>query len=218
MTYLISTHKKGISTCELARQFGVTQRTAWFFKRKIQQGIKTAHPHLLSGVVEVDETAIGGSEKGRQGRSHGKKKMVQVAIETAKNAKGKEIIKHGYATIIAGYDNLSLKEGLNEMVDAHSTVVTDKWHAYRKATTDYIHHAKLSDAGQNFVQLHWHIFNIKNWLRGTHHHVSDKHIQRYPDEYHCRFNNRNYKGTTTMILINRMINTPWLPYSKAIGN
>jgi len=60
MTYLISTHKKGISTCELARQFGVKQSTAWYFKRKVQQAMKPAGEYLLNGIVEVDETAIGG--------------------------------------------------------------------------------------------------------------------------------------------------------------
>ncbi|NRA11041.1 MAG: IS1595 family transposase [Crocinitomicaceae bacterium] len=64
MIHMLSSHRKGISTCELARQFGVKQSTAWFFKRKVQQAMNSTSEHLLSGIVEVDETVVGGKEKG----------------------------------------------------------------------------------------------------------------------------------------------------------
>ncbi|NRA11040.1 MAG: hypothetical protein HRT57_03685, partial [Crocinitomicaceae bacterium] len=69
-------------------------------------------------------------KKEGQGRSHGKKKIVQIGIETDANNKGKSIIKRAYGKIIDGYDNHSLKVGLNAMVDKKTTVITDKWSAY----------------------------------------------------------------------------------------
>lgn len=218
MLYMISSNKKGISTCELSRQFGVKQSTAWFFKRKVQQAMKPKGEYLLSGIVEMDETAVGGKETGKQGRSYGKKKIVQIGIETATNKKGDPIIKRAYGKVISGYDNASLKIGLNAMVDKKTTVITDKWSAYPLATIEYEHQAKLSDQGANFKLLHWHIFNIKNWIRGMHHHISNEHAQHYIDEFHFRFNRRNFSQSSVIILIKRMTKEPWLPYKKAKGN
>ena len=66
---------------EIARQYGIHQETAWFFKRKVQQAMQSGTRTLLKGFVQVDEMAIGGLEKGYPGRTHGKKRMVEVAIE-----------------------------------------------------------------------------------------------------------------------------------------
>ncbi|MFT7612924.1 MAG: transposase-like protein/DNA-directed RNA polymerase subunit RPC12/RpoP [Parvicellaceae bacterium] len=217
MVYMLSSHRKGISTCELSRQFGVTQSTAWFFKRKVQQAMKSTEENLLSGVVEVDETVVGGKEKGKQGRSYGKKKIVQIGIETDTNSKGKSIIKRAYGKVIDGYDNRSLKIGLNAMVDKESTVLTDKWSAYPAASIEYKHETEYSNQGANFELLHWHIFNVKNWIRGTHHHISNEHAQHYINEFHFRFNRRNFSQSSAVILLNRMMKTPWLPYRKAKG-
>ena len=217
MIHMLSSHRKGISTCELARQFGVKQSTAWFFKRKVQQAMNSTGEYLLSGIVEVDETVVGGKEKGKQGRSHGKKKIVQIGIETDANNKGKSIIKRAYGKIIDGYDNHSLKVGLNAMVDKKTTVITDKWSAYPAASIEYQHQSKYSDQGANFELLHWHIFNLKNWIRGTHHHISNEHAQHYIDEFHFRFNRRNFSQSSAIILLKRMIKIPWLPYRKAKG-
>jgi hypothetical protein len=74
MAYMISTLKKGLSTCEIKRQLKITQKTALFWKRKIQQAMKSTELHLLSGVVEVDEMPVDGPEEGKPRRSKGKKK------------------------------------------------------------------------------------------------------------------------------------------------
>jgi transposase-like protein len=58
--YIISAHKKGISSVQLAKDLGVTQKTAWFMNHRIRQSLKENHPEMLSGTVEVDETYIGG--------------------------------------------------------------------------------------------------------------------------------------------------------------
>lgn len=218
MMYLISTHRKGISTCELARQFGVNQTTAWFFKRKVQQAMKPTGVRLLEGAVDVDETAVGGKEKGKQGRSHGKKKIVQMAVETDTNKKGKPILKRAYGKVVDSYNSIDLGAGLLEMVKSGATVRTDKWRSYPAATIHYKHLSEYSEQGSNFELLHWHIFNLKNWIRGTHHHISSDHAQHYIDEFHFRFNRRNYIGPAVNYVLMRMIKSPWLPYSKAKGN
>ena len=184
MLHLISTHKKGISTCELARQFGVKQTTAWFFKRKVQEAMTRTGSDLLGGLVEVDETLVGGKEEGKPGRSLGKKQIVQVAVETYTDKKGKARCKRAYGQVVDRHDAEALRAGLMSMAAMGARICTDQWSAYEKATKGYLHVAKPSNAGANFQLLHWHIFNLKNWLRGTHGHIDSKHAQKYIDEFH----------------------------------
>jgi hypothetical protein len=72
MVYLLSNKRKGLSSCELARQFGVHQETAWFFKRRVQRALNSFPRAKLKENVEADETFIGGFEPGKPGRSKGK--------------------------------------------------------------------------------------------------------------------------------------------------
>lgn len=84
--YLMSTNKKGISSCELSRKLALRQKTCWAFKQKVAAAMKSSGKHPLTGKVEVDETVVGGSEEGVRGRKNGKKKLVVLAIE--KHGKG----------------------------------------------------------------------------------------------------------------------------------
>lgn len=219
IVFQLSTLKKGMSTCELARQFSVSQKTAWYFKRKVQQAIDSKEPALLQTNVEVDEFVIGGAEKGMPGRSHGKKVKIQVALEIDyPDHKHGPVIKNAAARVIHSYDAKELGRGIDEMVDKDSVVVTDKWSAYPKATKGRWHLSYPSDKGKNFILLHWHIFNLKNWIRGIHHKVSIDHVQRYLNEYHYRFNRRNNRSSCPMGILKRMIEAPWMPYQMAIAS
>lgn len=220
ISYELSTMKKGMSTMEIARKYEIHQETAWFFKRKIQQAMSPLSDEKLKDNIEVDEFTVGGKEEGKPGRSHGKKKIVQVAIEIEypedDESKG-PLIKCGSALVIEDYSAKELGRGVEQMVDSEAVITTDEWSAYIKALDDRWHLTFPSDQGKNFVKLHWHIFNIKNWLRGIHHKVSSNHIQGYLDEYHYRFNRRNQISSCPRRLMNRMIKKPWLPYEKAMG-
>ncbi|HEX4888185.1 MAG TPA: transposase [Luteibaculaceae bacterium] len=96
-------------------------------------------------------------------------------------------------------------------------VCTDEWSAYPNAVGKREHITFRSSKGSNFQQLHWHIFNLKNWIRGIHHKISADHLQRYLDEYYFRFNRRNYSGSNPEIMIKAMLNHAWMPYKKAIA-
>ena len=74
MVHLMTTTRRDLSSCELARQFGVQQETAWFFRRKVQLAMKAYEEECqFTGNVQFDETFLGGCEKGRRGRSKGAK-------------------------------------------------------------------------------------------------------------------------------------------------
>jgi hypothetical protein len=219
IVYQLSTMKKGLSTCELSRQYSICQKTAWFFKRKVQAAIASKKDALLADNVEVDEFVVGGLEAGRPGRSKGKKAKVLVAVEIAyPDDRDGPVIKRAEAEVIESYDAEELGRGIDEMVDEQALVVSDGWSAYPKAVGKREHLAFPSAQGRNFPLLHFHIFNLKNWLRGTHHSVSQKHLQKYLDEYHYRFNRRGAKASCPMGILRRMTNAAWLPYIQAIAN
>ncbi|MCO5949372.1 hypothetical protein NAF19_20915 [Mucilaginibacter sp. RT5R15] len=89
MAFRVSVRKKGMSSCELSKEFGCQQRSAWLWKAKIQEAMKSSGKHPLSGAVEVDEFLLGGFSEGERGRTHGSKDLVVLAIEKVKDKKGK---------------------------------------------------------------------------------------------------------------------------------
>ena len=213
--YQLGTMKKGMSTCEIARQYGIHQETAWFFKKKVMTAMSAQKSKLLSGCVEVDETMIGGFEAGKPGRSHGKKKKVQVALEIDYDDEDSgPIIRGADARVITGYSAEELGQGIDQMVDQEAMIVTDGLPAYSKASGERVHDWWPSDDGENFEKLHWHIFNLKNWIRGIHHHVSDDHIQFYLNEFHFRFRNRNWIKECPQKIFKLMMSMPWIPYEQ----
>ena len=203
MSYQLSVNKKGMSTLELSRQYGLSQKTCWFFKRKIQKAMQSSNQHPLSNVLEIDEFSIGGHEKGKPGRSDGKKKKVILAVETVLDKKERLTIGRAYARIIEDYSADSFKPFFEEKISKNSTIFTDLWSSYKPFTKGYDINQEKSNNGESMKLLHTHIMNIKSWLRGIHHHISIKHAQSYMDEYHFKFNRRlNLENCFDKLILN----------------
>ncbi|MFN8698014.1 MAG: IS1595 family transposase [Flavobacteriales bacterium] len=219
IVYQLTTMKKGMSTLEISRQHGIHQETAWFFKRKIQQAMSAYDTDPLAGLVEADETVIGGFEPGAVGRSKGKRKIVEIAVEL-----GPEVSKLGRARIfrakakhIADYSAEEISKAMDKMIDPNAVVVTDEWRSYRKALGTRIHLPIPSEKGDAMPEIHRLIFNLKNWLRGTHHKVSDFHLEQYLNEFFCRFNFRNCLESLPFKILNQMVRHDWKPYKQVIA-
>lgn len=149
----------------------------------------------------------------------GKKKRVQVAIEIEYPETGTKVkVKRAYAVTISDYTSKSLGKGIEQMIDSEAVVTTDGWPAYPKAVSERWHDIFTSDQGESFKQLHWQIFNLKNWLRGVHHSVSLNHLNDYLAEFYYRFNRRNFTNHNPRNLIKEMINLVWKPYSALMAN
>lgn len=190
--FRIATKKKGMSTVELSKEFELQQKTCWLFKRKIQQAMESSEQYPLTGQVEVDEFLVGGYEEGKQGRSHGKKKLVIVGIEKI----GKDKIGRAYAKVIETSSSEELKPFFDKYISTKAKVKTDRWRGYIPIREDYKKLKQVpSQKGAAFPELHTHIMNLKGWLRGIHHHCSSDHIQAYLNEFHFRFNRRNHLKT-----------------------
>jgi transposase-like protein len=164
MLYEICVGKKGASSIWLAEHFGVQQKTAWYFRQKVQQAMKSNGNNPLEGVVHVDEFEIGTPQKGEQGRSASDKKMrVVIAVEERDGKSGR-----AYAKVIEDYSSASLRPVFEDHISKEASVVADGWTGYKPIKEDYPELKQmLSDKGKNFKMLHIQIRNFKNWLRGT---------------------------------------------------
>jgi hypothetical protein len=183
--------KKGFSTYQIAKTYGINQKSAWLFKCKFQESLtRSVQKEKLKTAVEVDEFTVGGKETNKQGRSKGKKKIAFIAVETFEKGK----IGNIKMEEIKGYSKEELLTKIKVNIEPTANIKSDNFSSYKSIakdrknmTTDY------SNNGLNFESLHKTIMNFKSWLRGIHHKVSDFHFGRYLTEFVFRHNQRNYE-------------------------
>ncbi len=195
--YLISSHKKGISSHQLGRDIGVTQKTAWFMLHKVRILFAQNDSYALEEDIECDEAYIGGQEKFKheskktekaQGRSLKTKTpvfgMVQrngdvVAIQT-KDTKSNTIIQ-----IIRQFCKEGSRVFTDEYIGYNSLVQSEYKHKVIKhGEKQYV----IGDSHTNTIEGFWS--QLKRAIYGIYHHVSADYLQRYVDEAVFRYNTR----------------------------
>lgn len=217
--FVFSAHKRGISSYQLARDLGITQKTAWNMLHKIRKYMSMENNHALSGEVEIDETFVGGKNKNRhknkkveqcQGRSYKDKVPVFGILERD----GKVT-----AMVVPNTQAKTIVPIIKKRVDYGSVVYTDGWDynglhgKYIQRSVDHGKHfygiTYATDEGEiivvstNGIENVWSHF--KRMIFGIYYHVSKKHMQRYIDEYIFRFNTRNYTDSQRFRLLLRNI-------------
>lgn len=193
--WLVTSHKKGIASTQLAKDIGVTQKTAWFMLHRLRHAAATKSFNTpLRGEIAVDETAIGGLEKNKHAskRKHAGRGLIGKTIVMGLVEKGGEI----RAGVIANVDSRTLHRVINAHVEPGSTVVTDQHRGYRGLSAEYDHQTVNHGIGEyvkdgfttNSVESLWSLF--KRQYHGTHHYISPKHLDRYIIEMTYRLNRR----------------------------
>jgi transposase-like protein len=194
--WLVVNCKNGISSCELARDLGVTQKTAWFMAHRLRFALTDGGSGLLSGEVEVDETYIGGkarnmhkSAKARRGIG-GTGPQGKAIVLGILERKGK-VRTH----VVETSRRSKLFPKIRQNVEAGSEVFTDSHPSYFGLQAEYEHqiidHAKSYVEGKihtNGLENFWSL--LKRGIHGTYVSVEPFHLFRYVDEQAFRYNNR----------------------------
>ena len=193
---MIGNDKNGISSWELHRALGVTQKSAWFMLHRVRLAMQEGSIVKLKGTIESDETFVGGKSKNMH-------KDVRARKITGRGPSGKAIV-HGVlergGKIIAGVvknrKRPQVQKAIRENVEPGSTVYTDELKSYIGLDDEFTHemidHAKeyvRGDVHVNGMENFWSL--LKRCIDGTYISVMPWQLFRYVDEQVCRFNGRN---------------------------
>jgi transposase-like protein len=203
--WLLTNCKNGISSYELARALGVTQKTAWFMLSRLRLALQAEDGgRMMSGTIEADETYIGGKARNmhadkrkrlnvKKGRSIAGKVAVMGLLERhGKDAGGASRVKLHFLDSLR---QQHVQGRVRESVKAGSTLHTDSFTSYAGLHADYTHnvidHAECYVDGQvhtNGLENFWSL--LKRAIKGTYVSIEPFHLFRYLDEQAFRFNNR----------------------------
>ena len=187
--YLMCESKKGISSNQLYRDIGVTYKSAWFMTHRIRQAMSNDGTTKLDGVVEADETYIGGMTRGgKRGRGAERKTPVFSLIQRD----GKSRSFH-----VDNVKKRTLQGLIGEHVEEAAHIMTDNFWSYRDlekvfAGHDFVDHSKEYVQGivhTNFAESFFSL--LKRGILGTFHHVSREHLQRSLHEFDFLWNRRD---------------------------
>lgn len=215
--WMVTSHKKGISSVQLAKDIEVTQKTAWFMLERIRKCFGSENNNDLDDVVEVDETYIGGKNKNRhhskkvkntQGRSLKDKSAVVGMVQR----QGKVNAHH-----VSDTKTQTLTDEIIKYVKRTAQLYTDEWLGYNKVADMYAHAYVNHGARQyvngdtytNTIEGFW--AGLKRGVLGIYHSWSKKHLQDYVDEFVFRYNTRDYSDSQrfNLLLLNAGVRTTY---------
>ena len=217
--YLVTTNLKGVSSMNLHRDLGVSQKTAWHLAHRLRKAFENGNP-LFTGPVEADETYIGGKRKNmprsKRAALTGRGAVGMAIVVGTKDRDTNRIA----ARSVEGTDGATLKGFIGEHTAPGATVYTDDHGGYEGMGFD--HEAVNHSAGEyvrgmahtNGIENFWAM--LKRGYQGTFHHFSDKHLDRYVGEFAGRHNIREADTADQMAVIARDMVGKRLRYRELI--
>jgi transposase-like protein len=226
--WMVANCKNGISSYEMHRALGVTQKTAWFMDHRIRLAMKTGSFLKMSGEVEADETFIGGLAKNMHKHERARKikgtggsgKAAVLGIVERGDEHGKSRIK---AAHIPNVRRSTLQPALREAVEPGSKLYTDALASYLGLGDAYDHHT--IDHAIAFVEGNVHTNSVENFwsllkrtLKGTYVSVDPVHLDAYLDEQAFRFNEREHTDSARFRKVVSSVAGRRLTYAELTGH
>jgi transposase-like protein len=220
--WFVTSQKNGVSALGLQRVLGLgSYETAWTWLHKLRRAMVRPGRDCLCGTVEVDETYVGGAEKGKWGRETETKAIVAVAAK--ENGKGIGRIRLRRVKDVSADSLLPFVQGA---VAPGAAIHTDGWSGYAGLTaTGYKHQVTVISAGPDpahevMPRVHTLAALLKRWLLGTHQGgIQHQHLDYYLDEFTFRFNRRRSRARGLLFhrLAEQAVAVGPAPYRAIIG-
>ncbi len=215
--YMMTTGIKGKSSMKLCREVGIRQATAWFLMQRIREGFMDGFDKPFLGSVEADETAVGGKQKNMP-----RKKRAELA---GRGSVGKAIVagmkdrppKQVSAAVVKRADAVTLHKFVTDRTEPSATVHTDEATACSglPCHRESVNHSAGEEATVNGMEGFWSLF--KRGCHSTFHHLSDKHLDRYVQEFTGRNNIRDMDTLDQMAFLARAIVGRRLRYADLVA-
>jgi transposase-like protein len=218
----IVAQKNGVSAKGLQKILGLgSYQTAWTWLHKFRRLMVLSSRNKLSGVVEVDETLVGGKKQGKRGRGAEGKSLVVIAVEIVGKKTGRVRLSR-----IQSATGENLNKFIVDNIEPTTTIITDGWISYNQLEElGYVHKIqkpKTNEDGEEVLpNVHRIASLLKRWLLGTHQSYLNKNkMEYYLDEYVFRYNRRNSKsrGLLFLRLLEQAIITKPVSYTEVIKN
>ena len=221
--YLLSESKKGMSANQLKRTLKVAYKTSWYLCHRIREAVRDADVSMLSGVVEMDETFIGGKAKNMHRKVWERKKETSIGHYVNKTAVIGAIERGGKVRMqtVERIDYDTIKAFIRaKLADETRAICTDEANVYDTVADidtqhESVNHSKgeyvFGDIHTNTLENVWSLF--KRSVIGSYHKLSVKHLDRYLDEFEFRFNNRHNPFLFRDTLL-RLLQTSNLEYKE----
>jgi len=220
--WLIANCKNGVSSCEIARDLGITQKSAWHMLQRIRLAMRVGSFEKLGGHVEVDETFIGGKARNmhradRARKIHGTGGMGKVAVMGL-------LERHGEVRtmVVPNVKRKSLRKEINTHIEPGAMVYSDALKSYNDLNYDYIHN--VINHAEKYVEGNVHTNGIENFwallkrgLSGTYISVEPFHLFRYLDEQSFRFNKRKLSDSERFSIVAKQVIGRRLTYAELTG-